>query len=614
VSTSTQTVAHKLVEEGSRFRDSGDWTSAEETYRRATQADPRNPHAWAELGCLMSDSRRFAEAVDCFSKALGKSRLKTPLQDAQTTVQLLLELASARQDWARGQFSLGTAYEHLEDFASARKHLAQALQLDSSREAAVEALFARMYCLEEKWLEGIAAAERAIAAKPTYFLAHVVRRKCCLAIGDWIGSAQSTRHAVESMPHAQFHSNLLFEMNYLPDTTPETLYAEACRWNSWYAAPLAGGIRPHANTADPERRLKIGYVSNDMRAHPIAKLFIPVAERHDRRQFDIFAYSVNSATDFVTDYIKGRVDVFVPAEGPHTELAERVRADSIDILIDLAGHTTGPSYLAFALKPAPVQVAWMGVLSTTGMPAIDYFLGDAGMPCPGTEHLFTESVYRLPRSVCCYRPTDSVPVAPPPCIERGDITFGSVNNPNKIGRDVVKLWSAILHLLPGSRLLLKWHGMESAGGQFHLEEWFAEDGIPKGRLQFAGASNTTEYLKEFREIDIALDPFPYNGGTTTFDTLWMGVPIVTLSGRLPVQSIGASVLTTIGLPGLVAQTPEQYLKIALNLAAIVPKRPTLRQEIRQSLASSPFMDEAGFVRDLEEAYRKMWRTWCATKN
>ena len=600
--------AFDWVREGNAFRKLGDFPHAEEAYRQAVLIDPGCGDAWSELGCLMMDCRRFLESTTCFQQVLGQpAEGEDP---AQASIKLLLEIVSGRPDWARGQFSLGCAYEHLRDFENARKHLANVLQLDPSRAAAVQALFARMYCLEDKWLEAIAAADRAIRAKSSYFLAHVVRAKSSGEIGDWAASAESTRHAIESMPHMQFHSNLLFEMNYLPETTPESLHAEACRWNSWYAAPLSNQIRPHANTPDPERRLKIGYVSPDLRAHPITKFLLPVLERHDRSQVEVFVYSVGVHSDFVTDWIRGNVENFVPAQGPHMELAERVRADGIDILIDLAGHTSGPTYPAFAVKPAPVQVSWLGVVSTTGMSTMDYFLGDAQLPCPGTEHLFTENVYRLPRSVCCYRPTDNVAVAPAPSMKLGYITFGCYNNPRKIHRDVVRLWSAILHLVPQSQMLLKWHGMEAATKQERIQQWFVEDGISSERVQFKGASLTTKYLEDYGDIDVALDPFPYNGGSTTLDTLWMGVPLVTLAGRLPVQRCGATFLTTIGLPDFIAQTPEQYLKIALYLAAVVPKMPDLRQEIRRALVSSPLMDEIGIVRDVENAYREMWRTWC----
>ena len=274
----------------------------------------------------------------------------------------------------------------------------------------------------------------------------------------------------------------------------------------------------------------------------------------------------------------------------------------------------GSAYLAFALKPAPVQVSWLGVLSTTGMSTMDYFLGDAQIPCPGTEHLFTETIYRLPRSVGCYRPTANVPVAPAPSLESGYITFGCCNNQQKINRDVVKLWAAILHLVPQSRILLKWQGMEAESRQERMRQWFLEDGIPAERLLFAGSSTTTKYLEEYGRIDVALDPFPYNGGSTTLDALWMGVPVVTLAGRLPVQCTGASILTAVGLPDLIARTPEQYLKIALYLAEVVSKTPDLRQEIRRALVSSPFMDEIGLVRDVENAYREMWHTWCHSRS
>jgi protein O-GlcNAc transferase len=294
-------------------------------------------------------------------------------------------------------------------------------------------------------------------------------------------------------------------------------------------------------------------------------------------------------------------------------LAERIQADGIDILVDLAGHTTGEAYLAFARKPAPVQVSWVGVLSTTGMSTMDYFLGDAQMPCPGTEHLFTETVYRLPRTLCCYHPGTDARITPAPYLERGDITFGCFNSPRKITREVVKLWSAILHLVSGSRMLLKYYALDEEVRQAPLLAWFAENGIARHRILFAGESLSTAYFEEYSRIDIALDPFPYNGGSTTLDALWMGVPVVTLAGRLPVQRIGACLLTAAGLPDLVAHSPEQYVTTAVFLAGTLPKIPDARQNLRKALESSPLMDAKGFVHDLEEAYRDMWRTWCNGK-
>jgi protein O-GlcNAc transferase len=603
-----------LVHRGNALRKSGDFPKAEQAYRQAVRIDEGCADGWAELGCLLLDSRRFSEGAACFRKVLPRDGAIEADTSTQGAVKLLLEAVARRPSWSRGHFSLGCAFEHLKDFERAREHLGHALRIDPARQAPVQALLARMYWHEEKWRDGIAAADHALDANPRYFLAHVIRSKCCSALGDMEGAVSSMRRALEIVPHSEFHSGVLFEMNFLPETTPERLQIEASRWNSCYAAPLANRIRLHSNTPDPDRLLKVGYVSPDLYGHPIAKFLLPVLEYHHRARFEVFVYSIGAKEDNITEYIRNNVENFVPTRVPDVELAERVRADGIDILVDLAGHTMGSAYLAFALKPAPVQVSWLGVLSTTGMSTMDYFLGDPQMPCPGTEHLFTETIYRLPRSVGCYRPTANVPVAPAPSLERGYITFGCFNNQQKINRDVARLWSAVLHLVSGSRMLLKWQGMETESRQERMLQWFLEDGIPPERLLFAGSSTTTKYLDEYARIDIALDPFPYNGGSTTLDALWMGVPVVTLAGRLPVQCTGASILTAVGLPDFIAQTPEQYLKIALYLAEVAPKMPDLRQEIRRALIASPFMDEIGLVRDLENAYREMWRTWCQSRS
>jgi predicted O-linked N-acetylglucosamine transferase (SPINDLY family) len=471
-----------------------------------------------------------------------------------------------------------------------------------------------MFWTEKKYTDAIAASDRSLAANPDYYLALVIRGRACSALGRMSEVVDCLRRSVQIVPDPIVHSSLLFNMNYLAETTPETLYAEARRWNTLCAAPLASEIQPHTNWPDPERRLKVGYVSPDLYGHPIAKFMLPVFEHHDRSRFEVFAYAVGSKSDDITECFRTRVEHFVTLPADERKLAKHIRADRIDILVDLAGHTTGEAYLAFARKPAPIQVSWLGVLSTTGMSAMDYYLGDAEAPCPGTDHLFTETVYRLPRALCCFRPGTDAPVAPAPYLERGDITFGCFNSHRKITREVVKLWSAILHLVPGSRLLLKYHDLDEEARQAPLLAWFAEDGIPSQRILFAGASLSTHYFEEYSRIDIALDPFPYNGGSTTLDALWMGVPVVTLAGRLPVQRHGASFLTAAGLPDLVTHSPEQYVTTAVFFAQTVPKIPGSRQNLRKALQASPLMDEIGLVRSAENAFRDMWRTWCRGRN
>ncbi len=518
-----------------------------------------------------------------------------------------------RSGLAQELFGIGSADEQCGQFAPAREHLAAALALDATLASPIHALLARMLWAERKWPVAIVEADWALASDPANFLALIIRSRCCSALGRMPEACEANCRAMAIAPHPEFHSQWIFELNFLASTIPEALFDEARRWNTLYAAPLAPRIRAHTNNPDPDRRLKVGYVSADLHQHAIMKFLPPVLERHDRSQFEIFAYSASAKSDHCTEQIRASSGNFAFTPDPDS-LAERVRADGIDILVDLSGHTMGPAYLGLALKPAPVQVSWQGVLATTGLSTMDYFLGDALMPLPGSEHLFSETVYRLPRAFGCYRPFADIPVAPAPCLERGSVTFGCFNNPQKITRQAVKLWSAILHLTPRSRLLLKYSNLDHPATHQHLGVWFAEDGIAADRVIFEGASPPAEYLSAYARVDVALDPFPYNGLTITLDALWMGVPVVTLAGRLAVQRAGASVLTAAGLAGLVAGTPEDYLKLALHVSQRAAQAPALRGSIREALRASPWMDEAGFVRSLEEAYREMWRAWVRKRN
>jgi predicted O-linked N-acetylglucosamine transferase (SPINDLY family) len=270
------------------------------------------------------------------------------------------------------------------------------------------------------------------------------------------------------------------------------------------------------------------------------------------------------------------------------------------------------AHLVFAMKPAPLQVSWLGAVSTTGMPTMDYYIGDAYSPCPGTEHLFSETVYRLPRISGSYRPTTDIGIAESPFFTNGFITFGSFNDPHKISRDVIKLWAVILHMTPGSKLFFKFRNLGKTVCHQRFRDWLLEDGIPGERFRFEEASPPLEYLRAWGEVDIALDPFPYNGGTTTMDALWMGVPVVTLAGRLPVSCCGATILSSLGLP--VAYTAEEYIQTAMFLVDNIPKTPGIRRGVRQAMLKSPLMDEKGLVRALEAAYRDMWVKWCGSRN
>ena len=610
-----QLSASDLVAQGNALRRAGEQRSAEAFYRRAIEADGSCADAWAELGCCLVESEQHSlEALICFCKVLGESSSPEPSASGHTqeALQLLVRIVAGRPEWITGHLTLGCLYARGGQHEPARAHLTQLLRLDPSLEAPVQSMLAAMHYRENNWQEAIAAVERAWAAGSADVHTWSVHANSCLALGRTSEGMESARRALEIAPSPAMHSTLLSAMNFSEQTTPESFYLEASRWNSLYAAPLARRILPHTNNREPERRLKIGYVSPNLHNHAVMKFIPQLFEHHDSSRFEIFVYAAGERSDSMTEQLRRSIQNYCVMPAAGRELVERVRADGIDILVDLAGHTVGSSLLVFAEKPAPVQVSWIGMLSTTGLTSIDYFLGDPHLPCPGTEHLFSEQVYRLP-VLCSYRPFGTVPVAESPCLKRGYITFGSFNSPRKITRDVCRLWSAILHLVPASRLLLKYNDLEKPAVQGDLRGWFAQDGISSDRLQFEGAAPPRQFLEAFGNIDIALDPFPYNGGSTTLDTLWMGVPLVTLAGRLPVQRCGASLLSAAGLNDFITNTPEEYLKSAIYLAATVPNTPDLRAELRRAIESSPLMDEAGVARSVENAYREMWRTWCRTR-
>jgi protein O-GlcNAc transferase len=460
-------------------------------------------------------------------------------------------------------------------------------------------------------LQALAEAERRLRKFPDDRSAHVARYMASFLLFRPVEAVRSLRRALELAPDPKMHREMLFMMNYLPETTPESLYAEACRWYALHGAILAKAARPHPNVADPARRLKIGYVSPDLYEHPVMKFLPPVLEHHDHSQFAVTLYSVGTKTDARTAQLLNLVENFVPCPESGRALEERVRADGIDVLIDLAGHTMPLEFFqAFVRKSAPVQASWLGLLATTGIPQMDYYLGDNELPCAGSEHCFSETVYRLPRATNCYRSAVDIPVAPSPCLERGYITFGSFNNPNKIGRDVIALWAEVLRSVPGSRLFLKFWAMDTETLRDRYQGWFSREGISRDRLQFAGPAGTKEYLEAYGRIDIALDPFPYQGGSTTQDTLFMGVPLVALAGRMPVQRSTSSILKSVGLADMVTDSPGQYVKAAVFLAGIVGKIPDIRRNVRKAFQASAYMDEPGFTRDLEAAFRDMWRCWC----
>jgi predicted O-linked N-acetylglucosamine transferase (SPINDLY family) len=357
--------------------------------------------------------------------------------------------------------------------------------------------------------------------------------------------------------------------------------------------------------------LRVGYVSGDFWDHVVGRSILPLLRERGRNEVEVFCYANVRRSDGVTNQIRALCDGWREIkEVSDAHAVEMIRADRIDILVDLALHSARNRLPVFSRKPAPVQVAYLGYCSTTGLDAIDYRLSDPYLDPPDANLAFySEETVRLPRSYWCYEPDETAPeIGALPAAEAGYITFGCLNNFAKVSSDALDLWMEILKTSPQARLLL--HAPEGRGREAVLER-FTRRGILAARLEFVGKTPRRDYLQSWRKIDVALDPFPYGGGITTCDAIWMGVPVVTLSGKTAVGRAGRSILSIIGLPELVAETPRQYLEIAISLAADPPRLAELRSTLRGRMLHSPLCDARGLARDLEAAYRGMWRKWCA---
>ncbi|MFH1604902.1 MAG: hypothetical protein ABIH03_13445, partial [Pseudomonadota bacterium] len=385
------------------------------------------------------------------------------------------------------------------------------------------------------------------------------------------------------------------------------------RWAELHADPLTRAAEAHANSPEPERPLRVGYVSADFRRHALSYFAEPFLARQDPRAWRIFCYSSCARPDEVTQKLRGLAHEWRDIATLSDDAAARlVRDDRIDILVDLCGHSSGNRLLLFARKPAPIQMTWLGYMGGTGMAAMDYRITDHYADPEGIgDSEFRERLLRLPCSKWCYLP----PVAMPECnalpaLQTGYVTFGSFSGFSRVSNATLRVWALLLRRLPDSRLRV----VTAPSGESldRMLEIFDAAGVDAARLDLVGRLPLEAYLRQYLEVDIALDPFPMNGATTTCEGLWMGVPIISRTGgRSSVSRTSVSILGNAGLAHLVARSWEEYVDIALQLASDLPALAVLRATLRQRLRASPLLDAERFTRDLEALYRDAWRMWCA---
>ena len=432
-------------------------------------------------------------------------------------------------------------------------------------------------------------------------------------MGNTKEALQSYRQAQKILAQEGTHSNILMCLNYFDRINPEELYQEHIRWGKRYGDQNVGRHK-FANTPNAERQLRIGYVSADFREHPVAWFLEPVLAHHDKNMFHITCYSAVAIPDHTTARLSRLVEEWRNIYNkPDGQVVQQVKNDKIDILVDLSGHTAGNRLKVFAQKPAPVQVTYLGYPNTTGVDTVDYRLTDTWADPPEmTEPYHCEKLVRLPHGFLCYSPhPDASEVSPSPFIKNGYITFGSFNSLAKIMPPVVAAWAAILKKLPEARLFIKTYSFTDPDTRESYMAQFNDAGVDAERIELRGPVKTmSDHLGMYREVDIALDTFPYNGTTTTLEALWMGVPTITAAGKSHAGRVGVSLLAQAGLDEFIAESIDEYISIAVHLAENTATVQQLRNTLRDRVSNSTLCDARSFTHYLEEAYRNMWRDWC----
>ncbi len=572
----------KLLERQKRYKE------AEASFRTAIRLQPDLAPAYANLCGILNAQKQYAAAENAGRKAIELAA-SAPLAWSNLSSSLI-----GRKRFAEAETACRKAIELERNTPEAWGNLGQAL--------------AELFRLGE----AEAAYTTALALDPGMATLHSGLAKVFLEKGAVTQAAAELGKALaKDASDPDILSHQLFCLNYLPDSTP----AEMTEIAGQYGAAVRANITPFDTwqcSREPGRKLRIGMVSGDLRRHPVGFLLRGPLREIDKAGFEIYAYSNFPLEDALSDELKQQCAGWLNvSEKSDAELARQIHDDRIDVLLDLSGHTDFSRLAVFARKPAPVQASWLGYFATTGVREIDWKIGDCWVAPDDEAGHFSEKLWRLPDSCFCYAPPEGAPtVAPPPSMENGHVTYGCFNNLVKVNDAVIATWARILRADPTARLFLKAKQLGSDELRATLLARFAAQGISPERLELEGAGAYADYLATYARIDIALDPFPFTGGATTSECLWMGVPVVTLKGDRFIAHQGESLMHAAGLGEMIAADKDAYVQLALDTAADRQALAAMRAGLRARVADSPLFDAPRHARSLEAAWRGMWAEWC----
>lgn len=558
-------------------------------YARAVAADPELRAAQMAYADVLAQLGRLDQALDAYDRALE------------------LQPRNANGHCARGLVlqGLGRSQEALAAFESAIEQ--------DPRHTAAMVNKSIVLTKSARFNEALGLLEQALAVAPNLVEAHVGRGNVLKTQGRLKEAARAYEQALQLDPtHAIAHSNLLLCLNFDAGVSGDELSVAHRRWGDVHGRDVPSYVG-HTNRRDPDKVLRIGLISADFRRHPVGYFLESVLAATERSRLQIICYSCNLHDDDLTTRLESRAQAWRSCPDLFDQdLAKAIRSDQIDILIDLAGHTAGNRLTCFALKPAPVQVTWLGYCHSTGLPAMDYILVDPSFSPDCGRRWCTEREVTLPDVRACYSPPGYAPeVVVPPILTRGHATFGSFNNLAKLNEAVIDLWAELLRRTPDAQLMLNWKSLADSAERDHLSRMFGARGIDPGRLRLTkGAANHRGVLAQYGDIDIALDPFPFAGGLTTYEALWMGVPVVTLPDDRPASRQSLGPVSVLGHRQWAARTADDYVRTCEELINDVDGLAALRRTQRDRMRHSPLCDANRFVKHLESALRRVWRRWC----
>ncbi|MBF0383333.1 MAG: tetratricopeptide repeat protein [Magnetococcales bacterium] len=651
--------AQDVLQQGIDLHQSGRVDDAMTCYRQTLKLLPENSVALSNLGMILHTKGNLKEAIDCYQKATAidptlidaHNNLGVALLDQKQfseAVECYKQILSINQNSAEAHYNLGLAMKgqgHLEqaeasfrtavsidpEYAAAYNNLSIVLykqnklfaaEISCKKAVAIDPNYAEAYNnlglilkFQGKFDTAVTAVKKALTIDPDFINGYINLGSILNAQGKANEAFELQQQIVAKIPgNILAHSNMLFTSHYFSDQSLETIFQSHIEWAKSCVQEDHITSVSFTNTLEPTRCLRVGYVSADFIHHPVGFLIGGVLQSHNDEKFKIFCYANNDKKDGITKRLKSYVDIWRTVSCLDDDaLYELVIQDQIDILIDLSGHTAGHRLSLFNKRAAPIQITWIGYANTTGLRAMDYLIADDVVVPEGGGQKFTEEVVRLPHCYLNYPlPSYAPKVAEPPIVRKGYVTFGSCSTLAKINDNVVAIWSEILRRTPNGRLIIKNRSFKNLTAKERYKKKFTEHGISPDRIELLGPSLHAELLDFYGNFDIALAPIPYSGGVTTFEALWMGVPVIALNGADFSSRVSASILTGIGLPELAAKSSEEYIDIACTLATQPDTLRKLRTKMRSRLQTTPTGNPKLFTKSLEKTYRFLWNKWCSS--